>query len=128
MSETIEVIKELSPIITKIANQLGVASEHIWGVLVRQAYVEGITDLMLCLVIIVLTVCYWKFIRYAHKKICYQSEKDSWDSDILAPIYVTGAILGFIGAILFVIGMSSAVGKFLNPEYYALQILTNLIK
>lgn len=111
------VLDKIQPVLTDLAEELGVASKQLWGILIKQQYVDGFIYVMDTLLIggIILGIVY--LIRKNWKKMEYDA--GMWTF-----------ILGFIGIILVVLFANSytgAIEHFVNPEYQALKDIFKLI-
>ena len=105
-----------------LAQKLGVATEYLWGVLLKQAPISGAVDLFIIIALMVVYVVIYKHREKIH---------DGFDSD---------NFLHFMGAIMFIAiiaiitllelcSLSYTIAAFINPEYWALhEILQALNK
>jgi hypothetical protein len=58
--------------LANLASKLGTTSEHLWGVLVRQAYIDGLSSLFVvtvCLILTVITIVSFVFMHRKHRGI-----------------------------------------------------------
>jgi hypothetical protein len=101
-----------------IAAKLGVAAGHIWPVLVRQATVDGVRDLITAGVLGVGAFYLAKLARYLNNK-------EDWLDDFAI---IMSAISALILAGVSIIYLCSSVGELINPEYYAFSGLKDLFK
>jgi len=105
-------------LLEQLAVQLGTTAEYLWGVLVRQAYVNAIISIIIEIVFFIFIATYIKLlIKYIHKS-------DSDDYGI--PLFIGG----FISIIMFgfmIGGILDIVTGFVNPEYWALKEILRLI-
>lgn len=109
--------EELLKRLDVLAAKVGVASEHMWGVLVRQAYIEGISVLVATLLVAIGSVFIWR--QFVKSNGAYD------DLDVLW--LIAGTISTIIGIVFLVISVDLVPTAIFNPEYYALkQILTVL--
>jgi hypothetical protein len=128
---------ELQNKLAELADKLGVSVEHLWGVLVRQAYIDGIATLGGSLLLLILL-----WLAAANAKKVLRKCKNAIDSarlgeldeiaQIILVVLVGAAIVGGGIASIFVIvnlplWIISAIGKLLNPEYYALMDLKGFL-
>jgi hypothetical protein len=98
-----------------LAEKLGVVSEHLWAVLVRQQYVEAWFGQIVALVAAVLLVVIWR--RTLGR------ERGYYDDAVL------GASLASVPlGIAIVIGSYVAMTGFLNPEYGALREVLSVLR
>jgi len=115
-------MKEIAPLLEKLAKQLGTTVEYLWAVLVRQAMIASCIDI---LQYIILGVATYFFVKLT-KKFYLESEEKQWDG-----IWFT--IPGIMGMALLIIWIVSffciqnTISGFLNPEYWALQKVLGLI-
>jgi Mn2+/Fe2+ NRAMP family transporter len=95
-----------------LAQKLNVTTEYLWAALIKQAYIEGITILILDFI----------FILIAIKLIPHTKNKELANTD--AEMKRIGCITLIIGIIIFVL-ISSAVipTKLFNPEFEALSYI-----
>ena len=117
---TTNVSEKVFEIIDALAAQLGVAKEFVWALLVRQQYVEAAQlaiGVICCVVALVYTI-----------PICSKGFKEEYatgDADAAA------AIIGLfvsVGASIYILcGSIACVGRLLNPEYYALKDILNMV-
>ena len=122
MSEVAQTTKEVIEVVTTalqpLADKLGTTAPYVWGLQVKQAYVDGFValgGLMFGIFLCVLSLLLVKHLRkeeYIDIGDCFL---------VLFPVFVTG--LGFI-----LINFSTVLNCFVNPEYYALQQLIKLVK
>lgn len=115
--------------INELAKQLGVAAEHVYGVLIRQQYTEAIGSLVQDFVWIVVWIMMIIFIVKGWKRANYWLSKgdDGWQYGmIIATVFCSIAsifILVFVTA-----DLKEAIMKLLNPEYYALKDIMDFIQ
>lgn len=141
---------KIMPYLEQLAQKLGVAIEHLWSVLVRQSLVEGISQLVLCTLYIILTIL---IIKYSPKlyKFCDDKYKDlqedrkkngtgysgsystsSTMEDFFGflrgfSVVVFGAFL-IVFVMLSIVNLTEGIKYVANPEYYALQKILETIK
>jgi hypothetical protein len=105
--------------IDSIAQSLGVAAEHVYGILVRQQIADGVTTLI---IFGVLLAVFGTVVGVSLKKA-------NWSED---DVYCYVALFGGIAlAFIFVIGCfesAGAIKQLINPEYYAIKEIMDVIK
>ena len=119
--------------IDAIAANLGVAAEHVYGALLKQAMVSGVRSLVyiiLCLAVVYMVIRMLKKV--------YTDVKDGNNNSIFLDgwdISAAGIIASFAGGIaLFILfiaiiaNISNASTALLNPEYWALKEILDTIK
>lgn len=112
MNETTE------KLIRDLAERLGTTAEHLWSVLIRQAPITAITNLLECLILV--AVC----VYYRHRLVLWQKRlRDTCDADhpALPPAYIGLVVLLCITIIHALLTASGIVTAFANPEYWALK-------
>ncbi|AMO25866.1 hypothetical protein Thu_238 [Bacillus phage Thurquoise] len=119
---------KLGSFIDELAKQLGVAATHVYEVLVKQQYVEGIGLLVKAGITIAILLFMWYLLnKFLIKN--YAVIEEDYDFGFL--VWIIGAILAVVTffTILFVVGdITLGIKKLLNPEYYALETLMDFMK
>jgi len=111
-----ELTNQIMQRIDALAAKLGVTAQYIFSVYVAQAKVEAIRDAATsfgCLLGIVAMVFAWKRLL----------KIEDLDVEIMSGAGVSTAIAGALCAVFFCIGLYSAIGEWLNPQYWALDAL-----
>lgn len=111
--------------IDKIAAKLGVAGEHVYGVLVKQAYYKGIVDLSTGIFLTLFGIAFSFFLWKVH----------SSNNEYLHNVKFIGdgllhAILHVIHFFLYLFGILwiyLSIGSIINPEYYAIRDLIQMV-
>ena len=116
---------ELNKALAALAAKLGVSVEHLWGVLVRQAYIDGLSSLvtLFCCAVAGLGVLWFFFHRRRKYKLAPEPKEGL--------LFSTNEPLEYLvmGTILFVLVMIAGnnfywvISDFFNPEFYALRHL-----
>jgi hypothetical protein len=112
---------KITQYLEQMAAKLGVAAEHVYGVLVRQQLAEGIVFIVGGLVYLVFFafMVRWLYGKYIETKHDYGS-----DWDIAFMLFSAFGGLASVGAFLCVLlGTMQA----LNPEYYAIREIMDVI-
>lgn len=106
-----------------LAAKLGVTAQYVYGVYVQQARVEAVRDtIWFCLLLLVATALFVlarKLFQYGIKH-----RADEW------PFFV-GGVTGIGGAVLIMVALGyaySAVGEWVNPQFWALDTLFRALK
>lgn len=106
--------------IDAIGAKLGVAANHLWPVLVRQSYADAAIDLVLGTT----------FALVAFR--CYSWLPGLWKKSDGDDVYFMGVCLSTLGlvaaTVAVVVCLSQAAGRFINPEYYALQSVLDVLR
>ena len=113
----------LAQVLTDLSQKLGVTVEHLWAVLVKQAFISGISDLFIYTLLTVIAVIWYRGINKLSKR-TKKSDKSYSDiqmeEGIWALFIVSGAIL-LVSSICSICSFGATLGKFLNPEFWALK-------
>ena len=105
--------EQMMKMLEVLANKLGTTAEHLWGILIKQAYITAWTDIILLISFII--------ILFVFGKISFKFLAD-FDRILVSTIIVTvlGILMGnFIPEI---------VNGFCNPEYWAFKNILSCIK
>jgi hypothetical protein len=117
--------EELDKQLASLAGKLGVSVEHLWGVLIRQAYIDGLSSLLTVLVCMLLAVvAVYAFFSLRRKFKGEVKEVSEPFSVLMEPLGFV--ILGAILLVLFTVASSNfywVISDFFNPEFYALRQL-----
>lgn len=112
--------QEVTKILDILAERFGTTIEHLWGIMVRQAMVNSISNLALAvvtLVAILIVVQKW----------------ESWTDDIDeggigVPLIMFFGLFGVCGIIITIKVFPDTITGFFNPEYWVLQQILELLK
>jgi len=136
-TNTVQVINQfgdkLDQYLGALANKAGVAADHFYPIFVRQQMIEGLTGILILAVVAVAAVFFLKVGLLGAKS---ADAGDKWDAGWLD---TSRTIIGFVvgGACVLAVFISlvstnspfsNSIGKILNPEYYAVQSLVNMVK
>lgn len=130
--QTQQIIDQVQLGITKASEALGVAAPQLWDILIKQQYVEAISNIATFLVTLIVAGIYVIVL----KKVVNSDksyDEDSWGREIkpyiLVPLIVTGVLISMFLLFAFLDALSSdTIGKLINPAYYAIQDIANFIK
>lgn len=123
MATSAEIREKINVVIQSLSDKLGVSTDHLNQVLVQQTYAEGLNSVIMgcagilgILVILVLGIFLSKF--YA--------DRDKLEARELV-IAVTIVLIFFLGCGI-VPNTSIGMLKMMNPEYYAIQNILQIVK
>ena len=125
MNETVE---RLIPLFEKVAAKIGDGAAFSWTVLVRQQYVDAIMYGVWAVITLVLAAALlWVGRPREHVRIRTSDDvllvKDA-DCWIASRLCYIGALFGALSIACAV----AAVGRLVNPEFYAIRFLMGLVK
>jgi len=118
--------EDLNKQLAELANKLGVSVEHLWGVLVKRAYIDGFSSLATTLVCALLCAVSIYALLYFRRQF-----RNMPDQEQVQPFRILMEPFGLmiVGIVLFLIGALACdnfywvISDFLNPEFYALRHL-----
>jgi hypothetical protein len=116
------IYKDVKSAITQLADALKVGAEHVYGILVKQQVVNSITNLIVYIVLISVTIALYILAR----KIKNESEYSDDDSVIMINIVATLLVISDL--IYLGVTIQATVTGFVNPEYGAIQEIMSLIR
>lgn len=111
----------IAPVIEQLAAKLGVAAEHLWGVLVRQAVNDGVAAIITaiaCFVGIFVLVKLFKWLYKANEESKKKSFSNLGDLNCeIGMVFIGLFIVTVIFSVIFY--LVSGIKHLINPEYYA---------
>jgi hypothetical protein len=119
---------EINKQLAELATKLGVSAEHLWSVLVRQAYIDGISSLVTVIVCGILSVAaLWFFFLIRPRIKAHIESNDRGFSITMVPVEYLVLITTL--AILVSVACNNfyrVISDFTNPEFYAWRELSRL--
>lgn len=112
--------EQITKLLEQLAAKLGTTAEHLWGVLIRQARIEAVTDSLFVILTLVGGYWYYRWIKSYIKRNPYEDAEIA-GLIILGIPMVVSTIISFI--CLFLIP-----SELFNPEYWALKEVLNALK
>lgn len=108
--------------LTALAQKFGTTAEYLWGVLIKQAAISGVTSLVEIFVWLALTI-YWTRFTYHNTRKTDQSTYSSaeWEEEAAFFAWLGVFVLATVSAIVTSCGISDMLSAFINPEYWALK-------
>jgi hypothetical protein len=111
--------EELGRKLAELAAKLGTTVEHLWSVLIRQAYIDGVSSLVT--VLASLAVGFIAILLFFHVR----GDREKYLGKY-APAFFEYFILGII--LFLCLGVAGSnlywvISDFFNPEFYALRQL-----
>lgn len=119
--------EQTAALLQKLAEKLGVASEHLWAVLVRQAPITAMAEL--CTLIVSLGFWIIAF-RFVNRKTTPSGDRHISDWDNEGKFFAWGIIIlsGIVTVILLLVALTETLTAFVNPEYWALREILRAVK
>ena len=122
MSEVAQTTKEVIEVVTTalqpLAEKLGTTAQYVWGLQVKQAYVDGFVAIGGLGLGIGLCILAFTLMHYLTK----DGKCDKADS------FFISAFIFILGAGFVLMNFSNTLNCFINPEYYALQQMIKMVK
>jgi cbb3-type cytochrome oxidase subunit 3 len=106
-------MKEITPLLQQLAQKLGTTTTYLWKILVQQALISSIADVVLILLLI---PC-WIFMYKMHRKLV---EEDNYEEVAPGISMLLGGIALIIVTIMSIFKLPLTIAGFVNPEYWAL--------
>jgi len=107
-------------LLQNLANKLGTTSEYLWGVLLRQATISGITDILQYIIIAVAGFAYYRWATSKNRD--FGPGGDSWPAALVIGIPLAALVV--ISFFCF----PTTIAALVNPEYWALDRVLSAIK
>lgn len=111
--------------IDKLAAKLGVMTEHVYGVLVKQAFANGVTDAIIGGVFLMIAVIAGVIITKVTVK-SYEKSHCSWDYEWF-PVVLAVCFLVVTPGGFGIYAISEGIKALINPEYYAIKEILDTI-
>jgi hypothetical protein len=109
-------MKELIPVLEKLAGKLGVTTDYLWGVMIKQASITAVTDIIQYIVITIVSYLVFK-----------KAIKYNWNSDKFPFIPIAAGFMGIMVIMVF-FAFPNTLTALINPEYWALDKILSAIK
>jgi hypothetical protein len=118
--------EKTTQLITAMAEKLGTTAEYLWAVLIKQAAIAGITDLLVMAAWIIGAAWWGNFVR--KQTTCPEATDTNrypsaaWDDEggvLLA--WVSVFVVCLAGALVIGGRLTLVLAAFFNPEYWALK-------
>lgn len=122
--------KEIFSRLDAIAAKLGVGTEHIWGILVKQAKLEGVSNLCVFVVVAIVAICLFVAAQRCRRRADVAS-KEEFSRDREDGYYHVSMIVYGLTAIASIISLCclhDGLLLLLNPEFAALTKLLDALK
>lgn len=121
-----EMSEELLERFDKFVEGLGNLGEHTWEITVKQMFIDGLVNIGVASVMLILIGVVWIVAHYVRKSV-EEHPSEVTQSDVRIGSFIVG---GVISGILFVVMMGNltiGVKRLANPEYYALQEVARML-
>ena len=111
---------QLQQALVELCTKLGTSVEHLWGVLIKQAMLDGIANTFIIMVWTLFSI--WSFKLIQRKTIFIDEDHPSdWKDEGKFMAWILWGIIVFIFLITICCSLPSIMSSFINPEYWALK-------
>ena len=114
--------EQTTKLIEQLAKKLGTTAEYLWTVLLKQAPISAMIDLVYLVIVTITGIGLYKLHKYCTKETGEYKEsiyEDKGELVIPAMVVLATAWVIFFIACFFSIG--NIINGFFNPEYWALK-------
>ena len=119
--------EQVQAMLLQVAEKLGTTAEHLWGVLLTQVRIKGITEIFFIILLPFLVWAWFKCLGIFQKKSAERDMSDGYEF-----LSALGLIFSAIVVFFFICGAvfdsPNTVACFINPEYVALKDLLGMLK
>lgn len=119
--------EQTTKLVEQLAIKLGTTADYLWSVLLKQAPISALTDLIYFILFSIGGIILFK----VHKSFSKPGE-DTWENkyDENEELGFAMCLIAFVWTILFIVAffsLGNVINGFFNPEYWALnQVISNL--
>lgn len=109
-------------LIEQLARKLGTTSEYLWAVLIKQAPISALTDLLYFILVIIGGIILWKIHKYLSKDRGEDKNSIYYDEEniVIIPMFIVSIVWAIIFIACF-FSIGDIINGFFNPEYWALK-------
>jgi transcriptional regulator with XRE-family HTH domain len=116
--------QEVESLLERLAEKLGVTTQYLWDILLKQAPISAATNIFLGLVLGVIMYSWFKATVFFHRKIV---DDPYWDDiNYLWIAAVWTVLLAVAGYFLFYI-IPDTIYALVHPEYWALKQIFHVV-
>lgn len=111
--------EKMTTLLQELAVKLGTTAEHLWGVLLKQAPISGIVDLILILCFVSAWVTVFNIVQKNYR---------NWEDVQKFAAWLVGGVISIYIVTFVLFKTEGIVTAFLNPEYWALSEILSKLK
>ena len=120
-------MSNVTELLEKLAAKMGTTTEYLWAVLLKQAPISAMTDLMYLIFVVLAGVVLYKLhIKFSEGKDNGRSIYWQHEEAVMIPMALA-IIMWFAFCIISFISIGNMIAGFLNPEYWALHEIMSMI-
>jgi uncharacterized membrane-anchored protein len=112
--------EQTTKLIEQLSQKLGTTTEHLWSVLLKQAQVSAIMNLILLIVIIVVGIVLYKLHKHFSKET--SDYGNVYENNEITQFIMILSFIGWLVIMLFspILSIKNIINGFFYPEYWAL--------
>jgi hypothetical protein len=121
--------EQTTKLIEQLAQKLGTTAEYLWTVLLKQAPISAMIDLVYLVIVTIMGVGLYKLHKYCIKETDEYGENIYENKgELVIPVMVILAIIWAIFFIVYFFSFGNIINGFFNPEYWALKEVLGVCK
>lgn len=112
----------MEEILNKLINIVMETAPELWEIAYNQVHVKLYQYIFVSAVCIVPVVLFFVFLKRLKK-----DKYDSYENSTLVPVIISG-IIGGMSLLVLLYNIVITIGMIVNPDYYAINVLLNMMK
>jgi hypothetical protein len=112
---------EIGAVLSEMAAKLGVAAEYLWGAVQRQVWVSAVLDVVVFVICAYALLALWRYALPAWR----DERMDVFDKTI---VLLFPGLVGLLVGVAAIAFLQGAVGRLLNPAFYALKFVLEVLR
>lgn len=121
-----ELVTNLLARIDVMAVKLGIAAEHLWEIMVRQAIISGVIELITLGIFTMIVGIYFR--AFIEKRLYDRVESEPTPAGVAVIVATIIVVIMTIAVLVQFCELGGIVTKIFNPEYWAYQSLLGNLK
>ena len=114
-------MEKLTELLAQLAAKFGTTVEHLWSIMIRQAYISSILDIIFYILFIINIIACYKVYRYCYKTDKFDNSRYYNNEETLYIPMFLWALLSVILIIVMCTSITSTITGLINPEYWTLK-------
>jgi len=121
--------EQTTKLIEQLAQKLGTTAEYLWTILLKQAPISAMIDLMCLVLFTIIGIALYKLHKYCAKK-TGEDERSIYDDrgELVIPAMLILTVIWIIFFIASFLSIGNIINGFFNPEYWALKEILRATK
>jgi len=117
-------------LIQKLIDLVQTTAPKLWEIAVRQVYAQNIIDTIVSVLFLIFLLFSLYFCLHVKEEYPDEEKKGYLylDSELIFWIWVWGILLDIISTTIIIYNICAVASRLYNPNYYAIEILMNLVK